>query len=170
MPVRIRSLFLLFLIPFLIGAGKPTDHPFHVGVIEIQHNASAQSMEVSCKLFTDDFEKGLNNRFKTPIDLISPARHAAMDSLVARYVREHLSLSVGGKLIIGKYLGYEQEKEAVYVYVEYAGVSAVSAIEAGCSLLYETFEDQINIFHVTVRGQRQSSKLNNPAHQIGFRF
>ena len=170
MPVRNPALFLVFLIPLLMGAGKPVDHPFHVGVIEIQHNSASQSLEISCKLFTDDFEKGLNNRFKTPIDLINPVRHSSMDSLVARYIRENFSLHIGEKRYVGKYLGFEQEKEAVYVYVEYPEIASVNGLQADCSILYETFEDQINIFHVTMRGERKSSKLNNPARQIEFRF
>ena len=170
MPVRNPALFLVFLIPLLMGAGKPVDHPFHVGVIEIQHNSASQSLEISCKLFTDDFEKALNNRFKTPIDLISPARHLSMDSLVARYVRENFSLQIGEKRFMGRYLGFEQEKEAVFAYVEYPEVASISGLQAQCSLLYETFEDQINIFHVTMGGERKSSKLSNPARRIEFRF
>jgi hypothetical protein len=170
MPVRSQVLFFLFIVPFLLGAGKPTEHPFHVGVIEIQHNAKTQSLELSFKLFTDDFEKALSNRFKTPIDLISPARHASMDSLVARYIRENFSLTVGEKRYVSRYLGFEQEKEAVFAYVEYPEIASVNGLQADCSLLYETFEDQINIFHVTMGGERKSSKLGNPARRIEFRF
>ena len=158
------------MLPLLLGAGYAADHPFHVGVIEIEHNAGEKSLELSCKLFTDDVEKALSNRFKTAVDLTSPARHAAMDSLVARYLQENLSFTMGGQRMTGKYLGFEQDKEAVYVYWEYGSVTAFTSLQATCSLLYETFGDQINIFHVTVRGERKSSKLNNPDRQIEFKF
>lgn len=170
MPVWFQRLFFWLTLPLLLGAGVRVDHPFHVGVVEAQHNAGEKTLEVSCKFFTDDFEKGLGNRFRTPIDLINPARHTSMDSLVARYVRENLTFTVGGKRIFGKYIGFEQEKEAVYAYIEYPEVVSVDVLQADCSMLYETFEDQINIFHITVRGQRKSSKLSYPARQIEFRF
>ena len=170
MPVRTHAFFLVFLVPILWGAAKPVDHPFHVGVIEIQQNASTQSLEISVKLFTDDFEKGLSNRFKMPIDLINPSRHASMDSLVKRYIWENFSLTVGEKRFVGRYLGYEQEKEAVYAYVEYPEIASLNGLEADCSILYETFSDQINIIHAIQRGERKSSKLSNPAHRVEFHF
>ena len=32
-------------------------HPFHVSGVEVNHNATDKTLEISCKIFTDDFEK-----------------------------------------------------------------------------------------------------------------
>src|SRR6476661_2375693 len=39
------------------GAGAP--HPFHVSTTEINHNATDKTLEISCRIFTDDFESCL---------------------------------------------------------------------------------------------------------------
>lgn len=153
-----------------LGATRLSDHPFHVGVVTIEHNASEQAMELTCKLFTDDFENALRKHFNVPVDLTSPARHADMDSLIARYLRTELILTINGKKQAGRYLGFEQDKEATYAYVEYPGVAKLTSLQADCGLMYELFTDQVNIFHVMVGGQRKSSKLNHPSRQIGFDF
>ena len=161
---------MLVGVILFLSASRQKDHPFHVGVVEIEHNAKAQTLELSCKLFTDDFENSLRTRYKVPVDLSSAARQTEMDSLVSRYIREQLVLSVSGKKLVGKYLGFEIDKEAVFAYIEYAGQPQPLQLQADCGLLYEQFDDQINIFHVTVSGKRQSSKLIYPARQLDIRF
>ena len=170
MPARKDLFGWLFIALAFLSASPQTEHPFHVGVLEIEHNAKDRILELSCKLFTDDFENALRTRYQVPVDLSSPAKKTPMDSLIARYMKEQLVLSVNGKKTAGTYLGFEQEKEAVYVFIEYAAPSPLQQLQADCGLLYEQFTDQINIFHVTVAGRRQSSKLNHPARQIEFRF
>ncbi|MBM3432960.1 MAG: hypothetical protein FJX92_08195 [Bacteroidetes bacterium] len=161
--------WVLAMLIFLSAASRK-NHPFHVGVIEIEHNATDRSLELSCKLFTDDFENALRTRFHVPIDLGDPAKQKGMDSLVARYIQDELILSVNGKRLSGRYLGFEQDKEAIYAYIEYPGQGKPTQLAAECGLMYDQFTDQINIFHVTVEGKRQSSKLNYPSRNIEFRF
>ncbi len=162
---------LLLLTGFCLLAGtSQKDHPFHVGVVEIEHNPAERSLELSCKLFTDDFENALRTRFQVPINLGDPARQQAMDSLVSRYIQEQLVLSTNGKRLVGRYLGYQQDKEAIYAFIEYPGQPKPTQLSAHCGLMYDQFTDQINIFHVTVEGKRQSAKLNYPAQDIEFRF
>lgn len=170
MSVGLKKFLLFFGIACCLSAGQRVDHPFHVGVVEIEYNAGEHILELSCKLFTDDFENVLRTRFSVPIDLGNPVKRASMDSLVARYIREELVLSVNGKKISGKYLGFEQDKEAIYSYVEYPATSRPVSLQAECGLMYDQFTDQVNIFHVTVGGKRQSSKLGHPSRSIEFRF
>ncbi|MFM7672559.1 MAG: DUF6702 family protein [Bacteroidota bacterium] len=170
MPAGINRLFLLLFLFGLLSATQKEEHPFHVGVVEIEHNATDHTLEVSCKLFTDDFENALRTRFKVAVDLSAPARKVAMDSLVAAYMRQQLKLSVNGKKVNGTYLGFEQDKEAIYAYIEYPDLGKPISLKADCGLMYEQFTDQINIFHVTVGGKRQSSKLGYPDRLIEFRF
>ncbi len=170
MPAWKRNIGFSLVLIFCLSATVRTDHPFHVGVVEIEHNPTVRTLELSCKLFTDDFENALRTRYQVAIDLSAPAKKTAMDSLVARYIREQLVLSLNGKKISGTYLGFEQDKEAVYAFVEYASPVTPQQLQADCGLLYEQFTDQINIFHVTVGGRRQSSKLGYPSRQIEFRF
>jgi hypothetical protein len=43
-------------------------HPFHVSVVEINHNETDKTLEISCKIFIDDFEKVLAQNYKVKVD------------------------------------------------------------------------------------------------------
>jgi len=164
-----KWLFILGLSFFLTSA-KPADHPFHVSVIEINHNAADKNLEISCKIFTDDFEKILTQNYKTKVDLINPPNKAAMDSLVKKYILSHLSIQINGRPVALSYVGFENDKEAAYGYFEVNNTISVTKIDITNSLMYDQFDDQVNIMHVIVGGKRKSNKLTYPDKSISFSF
>lgn len=145
-------------------------HPIHVSITEINHNATDQTLEISCKLFTDDFEKVLSQNYKTTVDLINPPDRAAMEKLVSHFIHQHLSLKADGKPLQLSYLGYERDNDAIYSYFQVEKLASVKKIEVVNSILHEMFTDQINLMHVTVGGKRKSTKLDYPEKQTVFGF
>lgn len=150
--------------PLFAGCRQAADrlHPFHVSVVEINHNAADKTFEISCKIFTDDFEKVLAQNYKTKVDLINPPDKKAMDTLVKKYISSHLSILADGKPVRFTYLGFERESEAVYSYVQADNLPSVKKIEITNKLMHDLFTDQINLMHVTVGGNRKSTKLDYP--------
>jgi len=155
---------------FLGAAKAPRAHPFHVSVVEINHNATDKTLEISCKIFTDDFEKVLEQNYKAKVDLINPPNKAAMDTLVKKYIISHLSLSADGKPVKLSYIGFERENEAVYSYVQVDNIPAVKKIDIINKLMHDLFTDQVNLMHVIVGGNRKSTKLDYPETQANFNF
>ena len=151
-------------------------HPFHVSVVEVNHNAADKILEISCKIFTDDFEKVLaqNNpqdaAHKTKVDLINPTDKAAMDTLVKKYIISHLSLSADGNPVKLSYIGFEKENEAVYSYLQADNITSVKKIEITNNLMHDLFKDQLNLMHVIVGGNRKSTKLDYPETTAKFEF
>jgi len=170
------SFYKWLLIPVLgivlSSAGLPTFHPFHVSVVEINHNATEKTLEISCKIFTDDFEKVLVQNYKTKVDLTNPpsADRKEMDSLVKKYIFSHLAVSVDGKPGALSYLGFEKDAEAVYSYVQVDNVGSVKKVELINKLMHDMFTDQVNIIHVIVKGERKSTKLDYPATAAKIEF
>lgn len=171
----INKWLLLSLITagFVLNSGfreKEGLHPFHVSVIEINHNAADKTLEISCKIFTDDFEKTLAKNYNTKVDLINPPDKNAMDTLVKKYLYSHLSIKANGKPVMLNYIGFENDKEAAYGYIEVSNVPSVSKIDIGTNIMYDMFDDQVNIMHVIVNGERKSTKLNFPATEATLSF
>jgi hypothetical protein len=145
-------------------------HPLFVSVTEIEHNAKDKTLEISCKIFTDDFEKTLRQTYKGIVDLIKPADKAAMNKLVSEYVQKHLIISADGKKTTLQFIGYEQQEEGIVSYYQVNNISTVSKIDIVNNILYEYKKEQMGIMHVTVGGNRKSSKLNNPDSNASFEF
>ena len=145
-------------------------HPFFVSVTEMNHNAKDKTLEISCKLFADDFEKGLEQVYKTPVDITNPKDKKQTEQYISDYLKKHLLLKIDGKAVSIEYLGFEKEGEAAWCYLQVSNVSSVKKIEITDKILHETFNTQINIIHVTVNGERKSNRLNYPDATVEVSF
>ncbi len=145
-------------------------HPFHVSVTEINHNAKEQTLEISCKLFVDDFEKGLFEFGKTKVDLQSAVLHEKMNLLIKAYFNKNLNIKIDGKEVDREFIGFEVEKESVFCYYQITKISSIKKLDIFSTILYDEFDDQSNIFHVTVNGKRQSTKIELPGSAMTMSF
>jgi len=149
------------VLPLFLSSG-PGLHPLHMTVTQIDHNATDKTLEISCKIFTDDFENILEKTYKTNIDLINPSDRAAVQKLIVDYVQKRLALKVDGKAAQLNCIGFERDHEATFSYFQVDNISAVKSVDINCSLLYDLFDDETNIIHITIGGKRKSTKLNYP--------
>jgi len=142
--------------------GNKSLHPFYVSMIEIDHNTKEKTVEVSIRIFTDDLENTLKKYGNTKVDILHPANKAEVDKLLNDYIQHKLQLKLDGKEVTLHYLGYEQQLESIWTYLEVKDVPTIKKVSVNCSLLYDYQEKQTNIFHVKVNGTEKSYKLDNP--------
>lgn len=145
-------------------------HPFYVGVTEIQHNEKEKALEISVKLFVDDFESALNKQHGTTVDLTHPKDPAKTNEQVSAYLQQHLHVKVNGQAVKIEFLGYEKEREAAWCYIQVSNIASVKKLEVENSLLYEVFDKQIHLIHVTVKDHRKSNKVSFPDSKTSFEF
>lgn len=150
----------------LINPSNVNFHPIHVSTAIIEYNKQDHKWEITCTIFTDDFEAALTKQNHGKIDLNSAAMHTAMDALVKSYLQQNLQIKTDGKATLLNYLGFEINKESADVYLESEVVGTVKKVVVNDSLLQNQFDDQINIVHITVNGNRKSEKLDYPNKSI----
>ena len=157
-----KKFFVLFtfLLTFLVSA-KPI-HPYHVGSVEINYNAKTKTFEISAKFFLDDLENSLNAKYNKTLHFGEEKSKAGLDQALENYFAEYFKLKSNNKFLKINYLGFEEDKESVNVYLESEATEMPKKVETAVSLLYNFFEDQMNIVHIIVNGERKSSKLNYP--------
>ena len=157
-----KKFFLLFtfLLTFLVSA-KPI-HPYHVGSVEINYNAKTKTFEISAKFFLDDLENSLNAKYNKTLHFGEEKSKAGLDQALENYFAEYFKLKSNNKFLKINYLGFEEDKESVNVYLESEMTEMPKKVETAVSLLYSFFDDQMNIVHIIVNGERKSSKLNYP--------
>lgn len=163
--------FLLF--PFVAeknAADRPTLHPFHISVTDINHNSKDKSLEISCKFFADDFEQTIEKNYKTPLDITAGKDKASFDKYIPDYIGRHLVFAVDGKPVKLDYVGYATEKESVHCFFSVPNIASVKKADITNNLLHDFTNDQINIMHMTINGKRQSISLNYPAAKASFQF
>ncbi|MVN90878.1 hypothetical protein GO816_07065 [Mucilaginibacter sp. HME9299] len=121
-------------------------------------------------MFYDDLEHVLEKQNKVKLDIVRPPNKQLMNQLISQYVRKHLIIKADGKLLEPDYMGYEIQEDGAWSYFEVKGVSRVQKIEVFDDLLYSEHPEQINMLHVTVNGERKSTKLDNPKANVAFNF
>lgn len=163
--------FTTFVAFLFMGFVRPRFHPFHVSSSEIEYNAKAGQLEISSKIFTDDFEAVLSKLYKTRADFSDKKLKPKMDELVTKYITTHLAVGSNGAFYELKLFGWEVDHEAVYVYTTAnpKGFNPKS-INVENTILYDLFDDQMNIVHFIVNGSRKSGKLNYPEKKLRFVF
>ena len=145
-------------------------HPYYISVTDIKYKEKEKSLQISCKLFTNDLENALKKIYKKPIDVLHPKDKAETEKLLFDYISKHLQIKVNGKLQNLVFIGYEKEEEAVWTYLEVKNVALPKTMHIENSLLYEYLPQQLNMVHTEMRDKKQSSKVTNPDKVLEFTF
>ena len=145
-------------------------HPFFISMTEVNYNSPAKTVEVSVRIFADDFEKALSNNCHCKMDLSHPVNKASTDKMVSEYISKHVSIAVDGKPVMLQYGGYKMEEGSVWSYFEVKNIATVKKIDINNNLLYEYNTSQINMVHIKANGKEQTDKLEYPDRVLGWGF
>ena len=160
--------FVKIMIQPIVAVSLLLIHPFYLSVIEIEHNESAATAEISVRIFTEDLEQTLRKQTNTPVDLVKPTNKTQAYKQVSEYIRKKLHLTINGKPCEMQYLGYEIKQESIWCYFEIPNITQLKTLEADCNLLYDFVNVQTNIFHVKKGKLESSKKLDYPASHLNF--
>ena len=161
-----KKLFLLFVMLFSLLLSARDVHPYHVGSVEINYNSKTKVFEISARLFLDDLENGLNKKYNQTLHFGEGKSKEAINKALENYFSEYFKLKNNNKFLKINFLGYEEDKEAVNIYLESEVTEAPKKVETAVSLLYNLYDDQMNIVHIVVNGNRKSSKMNYPERYL----
>lgn len=138
-------------------------HPFFISMTDINYNNKNKAVEVSVRIFTDDFEKTLRKNCNCKVDLLNAPDKKAMENLVNYYVLKHLQIKINGQTQNLEFMGYQKEEESTWNYFQVKNVGQVSKIEINNTLLHDYKPEQINMLHIKANGKEQTDKLDFPA-------
>ena len=135
-------------------------HPFHVSVCDVDFKEESKSIQVSQRIFLDDLEKALNEKYDINIAIDDKSTESYRDSIIQVYLFETLNLIIDGKVRNRNYIGNEIEEDAMWCYIEYEGIKKFETLEMTNRVLLETFDDQANIVHFSYGESEKSVKLD----------
>ncbi len=145
-------------------------HPFYVSVTEFNFNSKEKLIEISSKVFLDDFEKTLKKQQNGAVELTHPTNPKQAQELVSNYFKKHLLVKIDGKPVSLEFVGYEPEGAALWVYFQVSNTSSVKSIGVTNTILYELYPTQISIMHALVGDTKKSTRITNPEANSSFEF
>ncbi len=158
------------LVSLLLNVWVAGFHPFYISMTEINHNAAKRSLEVSVRIFADDFEESLRKSCHCKIALIKPSDKAAIDNEVSAYISNHLQISVDGVPATLIYEGYQHEEGSIWSHFEIKNIQSFKKLEISNSLLYDVKQEQVNMIHIKAKGKHKSDKVDYPSRLVSFDF
>jgi hypothetical protein len=160
----VRGLSLLMTIGILLSAFSM--HPYYMSVTEFEYKSAEKEVQVSCKIFTDDLEETLKGTLNRKVDIMNVSTKKENEQLLNAYLQQHLKLYLDGKAVALEMIGFEQEGEAVWVYLVTKNTGAFKTARVFNDLLYSYKQEQINIIHFKNSNQRKSHRLNYPDKDV----
>lgn len=165
-----KNLWLFLLPVFFLFSFSKVKHPYHVGSVEINYNSKSKSFEVTGRFFLDDLENALGKKYGNSFHFNDEKYKARLNEALEKYCAEYFKLKADGKFLRLNYVGYEEDSESVNVFLESETLNTPKKVEAAVSFLYNLFDDQINIVHMIVNGERKSEKLTYPNRYLYRQF
>lgn len=135
-------------------------HPIHISVTEIEFDQKEKALEIMMRVFIDDLEVSLKDRFDQPdLDLFDRANADKLDELMRPYLADHFRITLDGKPARINYLGHEQEPDVFIFYIEVENVKRWEEIDVRNTIIMETYNDQSNLVNVAVGETIKSLRL-----------
>lgn len=153
-----KSVLLLFAVLFLSSFAV---HKFYVSVTQVDYVPSKKRIEITSRIFIDDFEKALNKRYNKKVNLTSTRELPEANELIKGYLNEKIKISINKKPQEIEFLARELEGDVLILYTKIAISKKINTFEIYNSLLTEVYSDQQNIVHANINGNKKSLLMTN---------
>jgi hypothetical protein len=145
-------------------------HPVHISLSTIDIDPETSEINVSIKLFADDFECMVNQKYNTKLKLMEQVDPGQDIYFINRYIDSSFVLSVNGKEIAGlDYLRNEMNEGAIWLYYRHECGTRIESVSLINSLMCELFQDQTNLVIITVKEEQNGYRLNNKNRELSVR-
>ena len=147
------KLLLIGLTFFLLSF--ETFHKYYVSVSEVDYNQEEQTIEISSRLFVDDLENLLKERYDERLVLDD----SKSDYYINRYFQQKFKVEINQNIQVLNFIGSEIEEDLIYCYFEIKNVKEFHSIKITNEILFDLYMNQQNIIHLNAKDKKKSFLL-----------
>ena len=143
-------------------------HPLYVSMTDMDIDTQKGSIVLSIRIFTDDLETILHNKYNVDGWIGTPKEHRDSRRLLGEYVNERFSVTVNN----GEKLGLVIDSLAIiedmmYFFMKGIALKPIRHVEIDNRLLTDFFAGQSNLVLISTGGKEKKwDKLNRKNHTI----
>ncbi len=145
-------------------------HKYYVSVTQLEFSQKNNRIEITTRIFIDDFEKALDAKFKEKMNLATAQENPKALDFIKKYCGEKIRIFVNGKPLEVVFMGKEYEDDVVICYLKAANSEKIKSVEFYNSILTETFSEQQNLIHSTINNSKKSFMLTNRDRKASITF
>ena len=149
-----RGLFILVL-PLMAFTSI---HKFYVSVTNIGYSEKDSALQITSRVFKDDFENVLEERYDFKTELGSETESPLADSYVERYLRTKFLVRINEEDAHFTYIGKKRENDVLIFYLEIPNLNyqQIKSLEIQNEVLTDLFEEQQNVIHFKLKDLKKS--------------
>ena len=143
-----RMAFLPLVMLLLLSFSSA--HKYYVSVTNIAYSKDDSAFQVTSRVFIDDLDKLLKERYDIEAKLATPKESKLADEYIEKYFRTKFAIELDGKPVQYNFLGKRYDNDMVICYLEIPNVklSETKSMTIQNEVLMDLFDDQQNIVHV----------------------
>ena len=136
-------------------------HPFYISVTEVEYSSKTKEVGISVKVFPDDLEESLRKFNGNKYDVVQGDKKI-IGPVLDKYIKQHMRILLNGTAKSYQWMGYEIDKESVWMYFSITNQPGVRSIQVQSDLMYAYKQEQTNIIHIKLDDKRESFRLMAP--------
>ena len=153
--------YLKILLAPLLLVVLSFKHPFYVSVTEVEYSSKTKEVGISVKVFPDDLEESLRKFNGKKYDVVQGDKKM-IGPVLDKYIKQHMRIMLNGTAKSYQWMGYEIDKESVWMYFSITNQPGVRSIQVQSDLMYAYKQEQTNIIHIKLDDKRESFRLMAP--------
>lgn len=154
-----KSHVILLLI--VVMATSVAWHKFYLSVTQIDYVPKEHSIQVVTRLFYDDLQKALQDRYDSNIRVEKSYDQKKLNAYIDKYIQQKLKINVNGDRVKLHYLGHKDENDYVVCFIEITGIDNLNSLEIENTLLMDAFPEQKNVVHMQLGETHKSFMLTS---------
>lgn len=154
---RIKIILVIVILPLMAFSGF---HKYYISVTEVDYIKDKQSVQITSRIFIDDFEKVLRERYNENVVLAGKEETKEVNKYIQTYLRSKIRVRINNHDMNLIFIGKEYDIDIIQCYIEIQNVKQINSIEISNEVLFDVFEDQQNMIKTKINSKQKSFLLN----------
>lgn len=167
--IMLKKRFLILLLPLFAFV---TMHKYYVSVTSIKYSDKEHTLQITSRVFIDDFDELLKQRYGIKSDLATKNENKLAANYIKKYVKQKFHIYVNGKEVEVTYLGKEYDTDNMVLYLEVQNIynKDLKTVEVESTVLTDIYEEQKNIVHFKFFKNKKSVVLTRSNNKGMLKF
>jgi hypothetical protein len=137
-------------------------HPIHVSIVNLDYLSDSNRIDLSIRLFKDDFQSLINYKYNTFLDFGKRTRMTSKEQqAISDYIRSSLILADQYENEIRtEFKGWKVEDFSVWLYFCAKTSPGISILQLNNTIMLELFVDQKNLVIARIQGNQKGFEFD----------
>ena len=154
----LKTSVLVLLLPLFAFVGA---HKFYISVTNVDYSEKDEAVQIITRIFIDDMNAVLKERYGLEPKLGTDKETAMDREYLEKYLRTKFVVEINGKTVQYNFIGKKYDTDMIICYLEVPDVmlKGLKQIAVQNEILTDIYDEQQNVVHFKVGGQKKSFVL-----------